>query len=78
MEIEIKPKQIRKEKKITDDPEYFKNYYKNNIEKFKQRSEQRKEEFITCDICNCDIVKKNKTQHYRTKKHLLKLTDTKN
>ena len=75
MEIEIKPKQIRKENKITDDPEYFKNYYKNNIEKFKQRSEQRKEEYITCDICHCDIGKKNRTQHNRTKKHLLKLTD---
>ena len=37
--------------------EYFKNYVaKNNVK-------------ITCDICNCQILKFNKPLHERTQKH---------
>ena len=41
--------------------EYFKNYVaKNNVK-------------ITCDICNCQILKFNKPLHERTQKHQKKL-----
>jgi len=46
--------------------EYKKKWYEENKEEI---SEKRKEK-ITCEICNCEIIKHGKSRHEKSKKHL--------
>ena len=54
----------------TDHPDYYKTYYLNNKEKYQERGINRKSIFVTCEICNCEMVKKGQARHKRTPKHL--------
>ena len=52
-------------KRITDNPEYYKNYYQANKEKYTNNKI-----IIHCDICDCEIVQRNLKRHYLSPKHI--------
>ena len=54
----------------TDDPNYFKNYYKANRDKMRATDEKRKTTVLLCPECKLEYKLKWKTQHYRSKRHL--------
>jgi hypothetical protein len=66
---EIKTISLKKIRK-TDHPDYYKEYYAKNKEKYQERGLARKKIFIYCEICNCEMVKKGQARHKRTPKHL--------
>jgi hypothetical protein len=52
-----RPKGSIKQNKITDSPDYWKDYHhKTNV-------------FITCDECGCVFRKRSKIKHLKTEKH---------
>ena len=56
-----------------NNPEYFKDYYLKNKDKFKKYEDTKKEQKIECSICKCMLVKRNMKKHMTTPKHLKKL-----
>lgn len=52
---------------MKEDPDYFKNYYKNNIDKWLKR----KEVIILCEVCNKSYRLHKKSVHAKTKTHIL-------
>ena len=63
-------KKTRMLKIITDNPQYYKDYYAANKEKYIERNLARKKIFVHCDICDCDLVQKSYICHIQTPKHL--------
>ena len=49
---------------------YYKQYYINNKQKYKDYNERIKQIKEHCPLCNCDVVKKHILAHKKTKKHL--------
>ncbi len=49
---------------------YYKQYYINNKQKYKDYNEKIKLIKEHCKYCNCDVVKKHIQVHFKTKKHL--------
>ena len=66
---EIKTISLNKIRK-TDDPDYYKNYYQENKEKYQARGQVRKSQFVKCEVCDCVLVKKGQARHKRSSKHL--------
>ena len=64
----MKTNSERNKKWIEDHPDYFKNYYKNNREKYVRTLKH-------CDVCNCNV--KQISIHLKTYKHQRNL-DNKN
>ena len=50
--------------------EYLKEYREKNKEKRKEYEKQRNKLRKHCDICDCDVGRKDFTRHTRTKKHI--------
>ena len=61
---------VRHKKRMTDNPQYYKDYYEKNKEKYQARQIARKKIFVHCDICDCDLSQKAYICHTRTPKHL--------
>ena len=61
---------LKKIERITDNPQYYKDYYEKNKEKYQARQIARKKIFVHCDICDCDLSQKAYICHTRTPKHL--------
>ena len=66
-----KKKKQRKEH-YQDNKEYSKEYYKKNEEKISKRRREK----IECKVCNCMIMRTNKSGHNRTQKHIRNLNNT--
>jgi hypothetical protein len=58
-------------------PEYFKKYYRDNIEKYKLKNEERKLIKVVCPTCQCTVVKKHYKKHTETKKHINNISNNK-
>ena len=65
--MEILPKKIRKTENIK---EYFKKYYRDNLERLRDYNASRKAIMMHCELCDCYLVKKHKIQHFKTAKHI--------
>ena len=49
---------------------YYKKYYIDNKQKYKDYNEKIKLIKEHCDICGCEVVKKHILVHKKTKKHI--------
>ena len=49
--------------------EYNKAYYKKHKKRLDEKSKQRDEELITCDLCEITMIKRNFNRHMKSKQH---------
>jgi hypothetical protein len=62
-------------KTVKPDKEYFKKYYRDNIEKYRLKNEERKLIKVECPTCKCTVVKKHYKKHTETKKHMKNISN---
>jgi len=64
----------RGQKYHEENKEKINNRHRNHYSKIKETINEKRKEKMTCEICNCEFRKADKTKHERTKKHQTNLS----